>query len=258
MYEPLNQPIITEITLVERFSRTRAETFAAESLPSHLLQISVSGRVEQLAGGVVERYGPGCAVWYYASEPVRGLITKVPWIFYSVAFDAPLLPPPPLARRVVRVTSGTTQRIKQLYRVWHDDTLPATEQQLRGFGLLNAIVADVLPAESLQQASDGDTAPWWRIESALHEDLSRPIDLPRLQRLGHMSQSSLFRASHAATGLPPMKRVKQMRMSYARGLVQFSTLPISEIAYRVGYERVQELSRDYRKAYGCAPSQDRA
>ena len=54
-----------------------------------------------------------------------------------------------------------------------------------------------------------------------------------------------------------MKRVKQLRLSQARGMLQFSQLSISEIAYDVGYERVQEFSRDYRKHFGCTPTEAR-
>ena len=32
---------------------------------------------------------------------------------------------------------------------------------------------------------------------------------------------------------------------------------IAEIAGRVGYGRVHEFSRDYRKAYGCPPTAER-
>ena len=55
-----------------------------------------------------------------------------------------------------------------------------------------------------------------------------------------------------------MKRVKELRLSYARGLVQHSELSISEIAYRTGYSRVQELSRDYHERFNVTPREERA
>ena len=54
-----------------------------------------------------------------------------------------------------------------------------------------------------------------------------------------------------------MKRVKQIRMSLAWGLVMFSDLRMTDIAERVGYARVHEFSRDYRRAYGRSPTHDR-
>ena len=55
-----------------------------------------------------------------------------------------------------------------------------------------------------------------------------------------------------------MKRIKELRLSYARGLVQHSELSISEIAYRTGYSRVQELSRDYHERFKVTPREERA
>jgi transcriptional regulator GlxA family with amidase domain len=54
-----------------------------------------------------------------------------------------------------------------------------------------------------------------------------------------------------------MKRVKELRMSYARGLVLYSQMSMTEIALRVGYGRVQELSRDYHRRFGRTPREDR-
>jgi transcriptional regulator GlxA family with amidase domain len=54
-----------------------------------------------------------------------------------------------------------------------------------------------------------------------------------------------------------MKRLKQIRLSLARGLVLYSDLNMTEIALRVGYGRVHEFSRDYRKAYGRPPTAER-
>ena len=72
--------------------------------------------------------------------------------------------------------------------------------------------------------------------------------------LGDSSNS----ADAAAVGLPPMKRLKQIRLSLARGLVHYSDLNMTEIALRVGYGRVHEFSRDYRLAHGRPPTADRA
>jgi transcriptional regulator GlxA family with amidase domain len=54
-----------------------------------------------------------------------------------------------------------------------------------------------------------------------------------------------------------MKRLKQIRLSLARGLVQHSDLNMTEISQRVGYARVHEFSRDYRKAHGRPPTAER-
>jgi transcriptional regulator GlxA family with amidase domain len=54
-----------------------------------------------------------------------------------------------------------------------------------------------------------------------------------------------------------MKRVKQIRLSMAWGLVMFSDLKMTDIAQRVGYGRLHEFSRDYRRQFGRSPLHDR-
>ena len=129
--------------------------------------------------------------------------------------------------------------------------------RLRVHALLLDLIADVLPSQGDRHRADAPTRLWWDLEAKLRADLSVSIDLNYIVRLSRRSQRSIVRSCHLATGLPPMKRLKKIRLSYARGLVQLSDLNMSQIAYRVGYGRVQEFSRDYRKHFGVTPSDDR-
>ena len=78
-----------------------------------------------------------------------------------------------------------------------------------------------------------------------------------MSTMSGFSQASIARSCQKAVGLPPMKRVKQIRLSMAWGLVMFSELRMTEIAHRIGYERVHEFSRDYRRQFGRSPLHDR-
>ena len=71
------------------------------------------------------------------------------------------------------------------------------------------------------------------------------------------SPATVMRACHRAVGVPPLERVRKIRLNMARGLVWMSPLSMSEIAYRLGYSRVQELSRDYRHLWQVTPTEDR-
>jgi transcriptional regulator GlxA family with amidase domain len=64
-------------------------------------------------------------------------------------------------------------------------------------------------------------------------------------------------ACRYAVGLPPLKRIKQIRFSLARGLLQRSALSVKEIAAETGYPRVHEFLRDYRKHFGHPPTAGR-
>ena len=82
--------------------RRQGFRFTATSLPGHLVQFILKGRVRQSCNGRVYDLGPGDVIWYHEDEWVEGVVREAPWIFYSVNFLAPGLPPPDYARRVVR------------------------------------------------------------------------------------------------------------------------------------------------------------
>ena len=124
--------------------------------------------------------------------------------------------------------------------------------------MLLDLLLDLLPVAETTQRLDAPAQPWWSLEAKLRGQLDQPIDLARLVSLSGLSRRKIVEACAAATGSSPLKRVKEIRLTYARGLVQHSDLTISEIAYRVGYSRVQELSRDYHRRFNTTPREERS
>ncbi len=148
-------PTVQKIFFVSRFERPKGFSFEVDCCPGHPVNIVLKGRARKECGGRAYEPSAGTAVWYHEAERLQGRVVKAPWVFYSINFIAPLLPPPRFEHRFFRV-------------------------------------------------------PSWDI------------------------------------------------LSMARGLVQMSRLTFSEIAERVGYGRVHELSRDYHKQFGVTPTADRA
>lgn len=249
--------IVTEVTLVDRVERPEEGAFRSESLPGHLIHVCTEGQVEQRAGGVVQRFGAGDSVWYYENETVQGELLQAPWEFYTVNFHAPSLPPPQLKDRVQKVEKRTVELMEQMLRMWRAVDMPALLRHLRIHALLLEIISSLLPPESQNHRVDDPALLWWEIEDALRSRLDEPIDLALLAKISGRSQRSIARACRLATGMPPIKRVKQIRLGYARGLTKLSDLSMTEIAMRIGYTRVQEFSRDFHAFFGCTPSEDR-
>ena len=254
---PLRGALLDEVVLVDRICRPERVAYKAQSLPGHLIHVVTEGEVQERAGGVIRHFGGGQAIWYADDEPVQGTILKAPWVFYTVNFLAPALPPPPLDQRVCNVEPQTVARMEQLLNTWQAADVPPLLRHLRVHALLLQCIADLLPLGSHHHRVDTFTQLWWDIEWHVRRNPAEPIDLKYLRRLTGQSQRSIVRACHLAVALSPMKRVKQIRLSYARGLVQLSDLTMTEIALRVGYSRVQEFSRDYREHYGRTPTDDR-
>jgi AraC-like DNA-binding protein len=249
---------VERLVLVDEIGRFQTGRFQSQSLPGHLLHIVTAGVVRQWAEGRAEVVRPGTIVWYHENEPVRGEIQRAPWRFITINFHAPAVPPPPDDQRVLRAGRATLALGRKLLRLWRDRSLPPLEHQLQCHRALIELLQDVLPRAGYKPPAQPNAKVWWRIEKQLRIRLEQPISLDDIQRLGGLSLRTIIRACKAATGVPPMRRLKDIRLSFARGLVQHSDLTITEIAFRVGYARSQEFSRDYHRRFGITPREDRA
>ena len=258
---PAIESPIRRIVLVDEVVRREPVRFRAASTPQHLLHVTLSGEVRQSAGGLTERFGRGEVVWYHEAEPVVGEILQAPWRFITISFTAPALSPPADDRRVLRCGPQTIPLARQLLGIWRDLRRPALERALLGTARLVDLLLDFAPLAGLPSA--GPVYPaharerWWGVEKLLRLRLDAATDLPEIARLAGMSKRTTNRACKAATGMTPVRRLRELRMTHARGLLQHSNLPVTEIAFRVGYARVQEFSRDFRKRYGQTPREAR-
>jgi AraC-like DNA-binding protein len=253
---------VESILLVDEITRTEAVSFRAMSTPGHLLHLVESGVVHQWAEGRLEKLRPGDLVWYHQGEPVEGRILKAPWRFITVGFLAPPLTPPPDEQRVVRAPPAARRALRELLQAWRSGAEGSAQRALHCSALLHQALRAVLPllrpAGSEAPALSALSARWWTAEKWARQQLDQPLRLADLARQAGLSERSVVRACQAATGLPPARRLKVIRLHHARNLLQLTDLPVTEIALMTGYERVQELSRDIRKHFGRTPRTLRA
>jgi AraC-like DNA-binding protein len=230
--------------------------FTARSLPGHLLHYVISGRVRQEQSGRWYESGPGTVIWYHEDELVRGGVIQVPWEFYSVNFIAPTIPPPAYDKRVFQGTAEDLAGFEKLFGIMNEASLAAGARTLKVHGAINDLVSGLMDRQGMPFDVDPRASLWWEIESQLRQDLAERVDRDRLVEISGRSMTSIVESCKAAVGVAPMKRIKSIRMSMAWGLLERSGLSVTEISRRVGYARIHEFSRDYRKAYGRAPSED--
>jgi len=88
-----------------------------------------------------------------------------------------------------------------------------------------------------------------------HLDSREPI--ARLCDYLNVSQSTLYRQFASAEGLSPLAFFHRARMEKARELLRSSTLSVKEVAYALGYEHANDLSRAYRRHFGEPPTHAR-
>jgi AraC-like DNA-binding protein len=233
-------------------------TYNEPSWPGHQVQYIQRGRLHIESGGRAYDVGPGTLMWFHDNEDVHGQVIEAPWVFYTLNFAAPTLPPPSFENRFVHLPG---QKIlggfHLLHRTWLNTRLPPLVRQLRVQSQLLDILADVVTRGQHTIRVGHETTVWWQVETELRKDLRRPIDVNLMSQLVKRSPATITRSCRQAVGMPPLKRVKQLRMSMARGLVWMSKLTFTEIADRVGYTRVHEFSRDYHKYFGGTPTEDR-
>ena len=252
--------VLTRILFAKRVERTEAGTFQALSTPGHLLHLVERGEVSQLAGGHKEILRAGTLVWYHDCEPVTGRIHQVPWRFLSIGFLAPDLLPPPGNQRVLLLRPATAARLGKLLRVWDDSTLPELARSFCCLALLNEVLGEVAgPAQvrTIGPGPAGAASRWFELENRLRERMDDIPTLARMAALAGTDVRTLTRSCHAASGLPPMQRLKQLRLRRAVFLLQLTDQTITEIAFSTGYERVQEFSREMAKTFGASPSEIR-
>ena len=254
----LDRLIIDRVVLVDRVTRENAGEFHSSSLPGHLVHYTVEGEVEEeMSGSRTVRLGAGDVVWYHQDQSVRGRILRTPWTFYTLNFWAARMPPPPDSARVWKGDADVQRHFSKLFDAWNDLSVPPLKRHLRIMADVATLLLHVIHDEQQSTRGDAATELWWRIENAVRTDLSRPIDMNMLEHLAGCSANTINRSCRRAVGTAPMKRVKDIRMSYARGLVYYSELPMTDIAFRIGYSRVQEFSRDYHRRFGVTPTADR-
>ena len=248
--------------LVDEIIRPAPMRYRSESTPGHLLHVVECGQVQQRAEGRPERVGGGQVVWYHESEPVEGRVLRAPWRFITINFDAPDLAPPTDDHRVLRAGPRTLPLARRLLGVWREATTHEVERALRAQAVLAELLMDFMPADAsppLRTIYPANAAGrWWRAEKLLRLRLERPLDLAALARTAGLSVRTTIRACKAATGQPPARRMKSLRLTYARGLLQHSDLPVGEVGRRVGYGRTQEFSRDFRKHFRQTPREARS
>jgi AraC family transcriptional regulator len=109
-----------------------------------------------------------------------------------------------------------------------------------------------------------DAGPTRLFPHALHcvcdyieANLDQPLTLEELGRVAQYSPCHLDRLFHLAKGQTLHQYVIARRLARARLLVTTTDLPLHQVAALSGFGDQSQLSKQYRRAYGVAPSAER-
>ncbi|MDK9560130.1 AraC family transcriptional regulator [Gallibacterium anatis] len=88
----------------------------------------------------------------------------------------------------------------------------------------------------------------------LQQHFTQSINVKYLATLCGMSISGFHSHFKKITGLPPLQYQKTLRLTMAQKMIKEEKKQIAEIAYQIGYESPSQFSREYRRYFGCSPS----
>ncbi|GBQ94476.1 AraC family transcriptional regulator [Gluconacetobacter liquefaciens] len=95
-----------------------------------------------------------------------------------------------------------------------------------------------------------------RIQAALsyaRENLHKPLSVPDLAEVAHLSPRQFSRAFHAETGQSPAKAIENLRVEAARNLMEQSRHPIDLVARHTGFSDRDHMRRAFLRAFGQPP-----
>ncbi len=101
---------------------------------------------------------------------------------------------------------------------------------------------------SIDELSDID-----RVILIMNEDFGKPYNPEKYAEICGLSQSRFSHKFKEITGLPPLKYFIGIKLNKAKEMLLFSSLNISEIADKLGYESASYFSRIFKSHVGKSP-----
>ncbi|HIT57904.1 MAG TPA: helix-turn-helix transcriptional regulator [Candidatus Galloscillospira stercoripullorum] len=92
----------------------------------------------------------------------------------------------------------------------------------------------------------------------IYEHYAQPVTLQEIAASAHISRSEAGRCFRTYMDCSPVEALIGYRLQTARRLLGERSLTLQEISAACGFHSVNYFSRAFRKAYGCAPGQDRS
>lgn len=98
----------------------------------------------------------------------------------------------------------------------------------------------------------------WKARKFIHEHSDEELSLTKVAKFVNVSANHLSEKFKHVTGVNFVDYVARARTDKARGLLQNSTLRISEIAFAVGFQSLSQFNRVFKKLTRQSPTQFRA
>lgn len=96
-----------------------------------------------------------------------------------------------------------------------------------------------------------------QVRAYLEQNLTRDLDMNTVARAAAVSPFYLSRIFKARYGVPPYRYLIGLRIRYASDLLRDSTLSVTQICHRSGFNSLSHFITTFRRHTGMSPSQYR-
>jgi AraC family transcriptional activator FtrA len=107
-----------------------------------------------------------------------------------------------------------------------------------------------MPAQGWRRHTDSEVRA---LQAWMADRLAQPLTLACLAEQVHMSVRTIQRRFMAATGMTPMQHLQGLRIDRAREWLESGSLPVPEVAARVGYQDRVAFGRLFKHVVGVTP-----
>ncbi len=243
------------VTGVWKFERAPRKDIKAKSTPDHLIHLVISGSYTLKANNRIYEITPGSIIYYYATEDVEWIDSRETVVFYSVAFKSELFKPLSYENRVLKAENSTVSAFEKLY-----EYSLCQNEYVKTIGVYSSLLSILMDIyNSATDTVEGNSKEkakniWDDIEQKIRMKKKFRTQLNELCEMSQKSRATLIRICKKSTGKSPIRRIRDIRMAEANGLLQFSTLNITQISEHLDYPRIHEFSREFKKYFGVPPT----
>jgi AraC-like DNA-binding protein len=274
-YAPHDGTFAMEITGLHasRYSRINKECVHDLRLPC--LSIIAQGAKTVVVGRQVYEYDPSRMLVYSVAVPVAAQVTQASHSepYFALRLD---LEPQKIAELVLKVYPHGVPPVQERSAVYItpvDDSVVSAAIRLMeclaqpgDTQLLAPLVVDEILIRLLRSPIGVRVAQMGFAESSVHRiakaiswlraNFSQPMRVEALAELVHMSVSSFHQHFKSVTSMSPLHYQKVLRLQEARRLMLSAMMDANAASRRVGYLSASQFSREYRRFFGNAPTQD--
>lgn len=238
------------------------------------LCLILQGRKELIAGQRRFGFGAGELLIVSHEMPVVSKITgaseATPYIALVLRLDITIIRSlhdefPDIAfnknkARSLEVNDASTHIIDSLYRL-----LNATQNETDSIVLLPQLLREVhyrllqAPCGGMLRnllRSNSHASKISKAISLIRRNYTDPLQVSDVAKSVGMSVSSFFHHFKVITESTPLQYQKNIRLMEARRLLVSEGEPVTQAAFRVGYESSSQFSREYVRKFGSTPSSD--